>query len=173
MLQELNPHSTGQTAKQAETWHRIFWPYTYCTTQTHNLNIIVQLTCPHLYSFTTCPQAQASFSMVALKPLLQAEQGVLLNHHRACISLTAPHMDVCRRSRINPRAAQSATPAHVQCLQRQPEGQKAIEFISSPSRRLYIWKAGGTLNTVHSNGGLLISLLQKQPVPPSVSRVKL
>ena len=81
--------------------------------------------------------------MVALKPLLQAEQGVLLNHHRTCISLTAPRMDVCRRSRINSRAAQSATPAHMQCLQRWPEGQKAIEFISSPSRRLYIWKAGG------------------------------
>lgn len=103
----------------------------------------MKLTCPHMYSFTTCPQAQASFSMVALKPLLQAEQGVLLNHHRTCISLTAPRMDICRRSRINSRAAQSATPAHMQCLQRRPEGQKAIKFIRSPSGRSYIWKAEG------------------------------
>lgn len=104
----------------------------------------MKLTCPHIYSFTTCPQVQASFSMAALKPLLHGEQGVLFNHHRTRISLTAPCMEVCRRSLINSRAAQSATPTRVQCLQRRPEGRslKAIKFVSSPSGRLYIWKAG-------------------------------
>ena len=60
------------------------------------------------------------------------------------ISLTAPRMEVCRRSHINSQAAQSATPARVQGLQRRPEGRtlKAIKFVSSPSRDYTFGKQG-------------------------------
>ena len=59
-------------------------------------------------------------------------------------------MEVCRRSSINSRAAQSATPARVQCLQRRPEGRslKAIKFVSSPSGDYTFGKQGDAQHCV-------------------------